>query len=91
MFAAHGYDRWDSGVSTAIFDALFTLLPLNSVSTLTAQNHTRLRKRFWLRHVSRLPLLEQARLVPTAIGEFGEMLADGIPLDSDAWSTTPDS
>ena len=58
MFFAQGYDEWHSGVSTAIFDALFTLLPLNSVSTLTAQNHTRLRKRFWLRHVSRLPLLE---------------------------------
>jgi hypothetical protein len=83
MFAAQGYNKLNSGVPTAIFDALFTLLSLNSVSTLTAQNHTRLRKGFWLRHVSRLPLLEQARLVPTAVGEFGEMLAEDIPLDSD--------
>jgi hypothetical protein len=55
---------------------------MNSVSTLTAQNRTRLSKESWLRHASRLPLLEQARLVPTAVRAFGEMLSEDIPLDS---------
>jgi hypothetical protein len=89
MFAAHSND-WHIGVSTGIFDALLTLLPLDSVSTLTARNHTRLSKGFWLRHASRLPLLEQARLVSVAIREFWEMLAEDIPLESRlGWSTTP--
>ena len=83
MFAAQGNDKWHIGVPTAIFDALLTLLPLDSVSTLTAQNHTLLSKEFWLKHASRLPLLEQARLVPTAAKQFWEMLAEDIPLDSD--------
>ncbi|KAF8492739.1 hypothetical protein F5888DRAFT_1806551 [Russula emetica] len=84
MFAARG-DEWNYGVDTgtAIFDALLTLLPMNSVSTLTAQNCTRLSKDSWLRYASRLPLLEQARLVPTAVRAFKEMLAEDIPLDSD--------
>jgi hypothetical protein len=82
MFAARG-DRWNYRVDTAIFDALLTLLPMNSVSTLTAQNCTRLCKESWLRYASRLPLLEQARLVPTAVRAFKEMLAEDIPLDSD--------
>jgi hypothetical protein len=82
LFAARG-DRWYHGVDTAIFDAFLTLLPMNSVSTLTAQNRTRLSKESWLRYASRLPLLEQARLVPTAVRAFKEMLAEDIPLDSD--------
>jgi len=84
MFAARG-DEWNYGVDTGttIFDAILTLLPMNSVSTLTAQNCTRLSKDSWLRYASRLPLLEQARLVPTAVRAFKEMLAEDIPLDSD--------
>jgi len=80
MFAAKG-DMWNCGVDTAIFDALLTLLPMNSVSTLTAQNRTRLSKESWLRHASRLPSLEQARLVPTAVRAFREMLVEDIPPD----------
>jgi hypothetical protein len=89
MFYAQGYDTWDSSspevltlIKAAIFDALLTLLPLNSVSTLTAHNDTRLGKGFWLRHASKLPLLEQARLASTAASEFWEMLAEDIPHDS---------
>jgi F-box-like len=74
-------DYWNYGVDTAIFDALLTLLPMNSVSTLTAQNRTRLSKKFWLGHAPRWPLLEQARLVPTSVGAFGEMLAEDRPPD----------
>ena len=80
MFAAKG-DKWRNGVDTAIFDALLTLLPMNSVLTLTAQNRTRPSKEFWLRHASKFPLLEQARLVPTSIGAFLEMLAGDTPRD----------
>jgi hypothetical protein len=80
MFAAKG-NTWNYGVSAAIFDALLTLLPVNFVSTFTAHNRTRLSKEFWFNHAPKLPLLEQARLVPTAVGGFGEMLSEDIPLD----------
>jgi hypothetical protein len=82
QFTAKGR-HWIPGVDSAIFDALLTLFPLNSVSTLTAQNRTRLSKESWLRHAPKLPLLEQACLVPTAVGAFREMLIEDIPLDSD--------
>jgi hypothetical protein len=80
LFSVPG-SNWNYGVDAAIFDALLTLLPLNSISTLTAQNRTRLSKEFWLRHAPRLPLLEQARLVPTSVGAFCEMLAEDFPPD----------
>ena len=80
IFAAKG-NTWDYGVSAAIFDALLTLLPVNFVLTFTAHNRTRLSKEFWSNHAPRLPLLEQARLVPTAVRGFGEMLSEDIPLD----------
>jgi hypothetical protein len=80
MFAAKS-DVWDYGVDTAIFDALLTHLPMNFVLTLTAQNRTRLSKEFWFTHAPRLPLLEQARLVPTAVEAFGEMLAEDMHPD----------
>jgi hypothetical protein len=71
---------WVYGVDTAIFDALLTHLPLNSVSTLTAQTaDIRLSKEFWLSHAPRWPLLERARLVPTTFKAFREMLAEDAP------------
>jgi hypothetical protein len=82
LFAAKS-DEWHYGVNTAIFNALLTLLPVNFVSTLTVQNRTRLSKKFWFSHAPRLPLLKQARLVPTAVRAFKGMLAEDIPLDSD--------
>ena len=80
LFSARG-DNWRYGVNTAIFDALLTLLPVNSVLTFTAHNLTELSKEFWLRHAPRWPLLEQARLVPTSIQAFREMLAEDTPPD----------
>jgi hypothetical protein len=80
MFSAIG-KIWRNGVDTAILDALLTVICLNSVLTLTAHNYTRLSKEFWLRHASRLPLLEQARLVPTSVRAFREMLAEDTPPD----------
>ena len=73
--------NWRSGVDTVILDALLAHLPVNSVSTFTAQNRTRLSKGFWLRHASRWPLLEQARLVPTSVRAFRDMLAEDTPPD----------
>ena len=80
MFAATGIN-WHYGADTAIFDALLTLLPVNSVSTLTAQNRTRLSKEFWLSHAPRWPLLERVRLVPTAVKAFRDMLVEDAPPD----------
>jgi hypothetical protein len=80
LFSAMG-NSWRNGVDTAIFDALLTLLPVNSVLTFTAQNCTRLSKEFWLGHAPRWTLLEQARLVPTSVGAFGEILAEDTPPD----------
>jgi hypothetical protein len=80
MFSATG-DKWRIGVDTAIFDALLTHISLNSVLTLTAHNSSRLSKEFWLKHASRLPLLEQACLVPVSVGAFRGMLAEDTPPD----------
>ena len=73
--------KWLRGVDAAIFDSLLTLLPVNSVSTLIAHNHTRFSKEFWLNQAPRLPLLEQARLIPTAVKAFRDMLAEDAPPD----------
>jgi len=80
MFAAFG-DNWRYGVETIIFDSLLAMLPVTSVSTFTVEGRTRLSKEFWLCHAPRLPLLERARLVPTAIKAFKDMLEEGAPPD----------
>ena len=80
LFSAKGLS-WNYGVDAAIIDTLLTLLPTNSVSTLTTRYGTRLSKEFWINHVPRLPLLEQARLVPTSVWAFWEMLAEDTPPD----------
>jgi hypothetical protein len=79
MFTATG--NWNHEVATAIYDALFSLLHVDSVSTFTAQNHTRLSKEFWLNQAPRLPLLERVCLVPTAVKAFRDMLAEDAPPD----------
>jgi hypothetical protein len=80
MFAAMGCD-WFNGVDNVIIDALLTRLPVDSVSTLTAQNYTRLSKEFWLSHAPRWPLLERASLIPTTVKAFMDILAEGAPPD----------
>ena len=79
MFTATG--NWKDEVVTATYDALFALLPVNSVSTISAENHTRLSKEFWLNQAPRLPLLERVSLVPTAVKAFRDMLAEDAPPD----------
>jgi hypothetical protein len=82
LFAAKNYG-WNIGVFAAILDALLTILPMNSVSTLTTRNSTRLSKEFWLKHAAKLPSLEQARLFHNSIAAFKKMLAEDISFDSD--------
>ena len=72
---------WNHEVVTAIYDSLFTLLPVSSVSTFSLPNHTRLSKEFWLNQAPRLPLLERVRLAPTAVKAFRDMLAEDAPPD----------
>ncbi len=72
--------QWSFGTNTVILDALLTHLPVNSISTLTAQGNTRLSKEVWLSHVPRLVMLKRVRLVPSAVGTFRQILAeDGLP------------
>jgi hypothetical protein len=80
MFTATGM-HWNHEVVPAIYDALFILLPVNSVSTFSALNHTQLTKEFWLNQAPRLPLLERVCLVPTAVKAFRDMLAEDAPPD----------
>ena len=56
--------NWLASANTAISDTLLTLLPINSVSTLTVKSITGLSKEFWLAHILRWPLLKQASLNP---------------------------
>ena len=73
VFSATGYDWDQDGMEVTIFDTLLTRLPVNTVSTLTAQNHM-LTKEFWLNHEPRLAMIKRARLVHTAVRPFREML-----------------
>ncbi|KAF8481691.1 hypothetical protein DFH94DRAFT_825642 [Russula ochroleuca] len=76
-----GSVKWLHGVDTAITDALLTIVPVNSVSTLTTRDSTRLSKEFWLSHVPSWPLLERVCLVPTTIKAFRDMLVEDAPPD----------
>ena len=73
---------WTDGTETVIFDAMLSRLPLNAISTLSAQNNARLSKEVWLSHAPRLAMLKRALLVPTAVRAFREMLEeDATPND----------
>ena len=78
--------HWNHGVDTAIFDSLLMHLPVNSVSTLATQERTRLSKEFWHSHAPRWPLLERARLVPTAIKAFRDVLVEDAAPDGPRFS-----
>jgi hypothetical protein len=80
-FAFTVMTNWNPGVHTGIFDGLLMHLPVDSVSTITAANNTRLSREFWLNHAPRLPSLEQARLAPSAVKAFRDMLAEDAPPD----------
>ena len=63
-------NEWRNETDSAIFDVVLSSLPLNVISTLSAQNNTRLSKQVWLSHVPRLTLLKRVLLVPTAVRAF---------------------
>ena len=69
-------DEWYPWTHTDIFDAMVAVLPMDSLVTLAVQKHTRLDKRFWLRHAPQWPLLQYVRLAPPAAHGFREMLLE---------------
>jgi len=73
--------RWREGTDTVLFDAMLSHLPLDAISTLSAQNTTRLSKEVWLSHAPRLTMLKRAVLVPTAVRAFRQMLEEGATPD----------
>ena len=73
------YHAWRDGMETVIFDAMLTHLPLNAISTLSAQNYTRLSKEVWLSHAPRFTKLNRVFLVAPAVRAFREMLKDDVP------------
>jgi hypothetical protein len=75
-------DSLNFWIHPEIFDGLLMHLPVDSVSTFTAGNHTGVSKEFWLKHAPRWPSLEQARLAPSAVKAFRDMLAEDSPPDS---------
>ena len=79
VFTATPESEWRNGTDTEIFDAMLSHLPLNTISTLSAQNNTRLSKEVWLSHVPRLTMLKRALLVPTAVRAFRKMLEEDPP------------
>ena len=72
---------WRDGTDTVIFDAMLSTLPLNAISTLSAQNKTRLTKGVWLRHAPRLAKLQRALLAHIAVREFRKMLMEDASPD----------
>jgi hypothetical protein len=80
IFVVTGH-TWNYGVDAVVSDTLLTFLPVNSISTFTAQNNTWFDKKFWLNHAPRLLLLERVRLVPTAFKTFRDILAEDAPPD----------
>jgi len=70
---------WRDEMETEMFDGMLSRLPLNAISTLSAQNDTQLSKEVWLRHAPRLTKLNRVLLVSTAIRAFKEMLEEDTP------------
>ena len=79
VFCAFSESGWRDGMETVVFDAVLSRLPLDAISTLSAQNKTRLSKEVWLSQVPRLAKLNRVLLVSTAIGAFSEMLEEAPP------------
>ena len=70
-------DNWSPGTESGVFDTAMADLPLDSVVTLTAQDHTKLLdKQVWLRHAPRWPLLRRVRLTPYAARGLRELITE---------------
>jgi hypothetical protein len=72
---------WRDRTDTIIFDAMLSTLPLNAISTLSAQNKARLTKEVWLSHAPRLTMLQRVLLAHTAVRAFRKMLVEDVPPD----------
>jgi len=79
VFSATTNASWRDETDTEIFDDMVTHLPMNTISSLLAQNHTPFSKGFWLRHAPRLAMLKRVRLVRTSVKPFRQMLAEDAP------------
>ena len=70
-------EYWSPGTESGVFDAAMAALPLDSVVTLTAQDHIKLLdKQVWLRHAPRWPLLRRVRLTPYAARGLRELILE---------------
>jgi hypothetical protein len=78
-FSVMSYRGWRDGMEAEIFDAMLSRLPLNAISTISAQNYTRLSKEVWLSHAPRLTKLNRILLVALAVRAFREMLEEDVP------------
>ena len=79
IFTATGI--WSFRVNNAILEAFLTLLPVNTISTLTTRNDASLSKKFWVSHTPRWPLLKRASLVARTFSAFMSALTDDAPPD----------
>jgi len=79
VFCAISESGWRGGMETVVFGAVLSNLPLDAISTLSAQNETQLSKEDWLSHAPRLAKVNRVLLVSTAVGAFSEMLEEAPP------------
>jgi len=77
IFAAAGHMWFETDVE--ILDATLAALPLGSLSTLTAQNSSRIPEWLWLAHAPRWSLLERVRLVGNVTKSFTTVLTKDAP------------
>ena len=80
VFTATG-SRWSFNANNSILEAFLTLLPVNSISTLTTRNDAILTQAFWVNHAPRWSSLKRASLADSTFREFMITLTDGAPPD----------
>jgi len=86
VFSAWGNGYWHDRGGIMVYDTILAQLPVNAISTLTAQtSYTRWTKEFWLRHVPRLAMLKRVHLAPTVIKAFKEMLVGDVSPNGPRW------
>ncbi|KAH9161212.1 hypothetical protein EDB89DRAFT_755206 [Lactarius sanguifluus] len=73
-FSVTSEDWFIPNTHIEVLDATIAALPLDNLSTLTAQHHTRLCEQMWRRHAPRWSLLKRVRLAPPAARGFREMV-----------------
>ncbi|KAI9455928.1 hypothetical protein BJY52DRAFT_1417305 [Lactarius psammicola] len=70
-------EDWSPETYIEVFNAAMAALPVDSLVTLTSQDHSSpLNKQFWLRHAPRWHLLQHVRLAASAARGFREMVLE---------------